>query len=51
MPPVKYRRIKGRPLTITRDAPDQRLEASRRWKRVDEDTPTPATPPAESKES
>jgi len=40
--PVRYRRVVGPPLTITRPEPDPLLEASPRWRRVD-DQPTPAS--------
>jgi hypothetical protein len=31
-----YKRVKGDPATATRAEPDPYLEASKRWKRVDE---------------
>lgn len=50
MPPIRYRRVKGSPITVIRHEPDPHLEASPRYRRLD-DNPTPADPPAEIKES
>jgi hypothetical protein len=60
---IKYRRTKGRPATAIRHAPDERLERSKRWERVEpkaaaEAAPakaapaksTPAAPAGEKKE-
>jgi hypothetical protein len=46
---ITYERVRGGKRTVTRAEPDERLEKSKRWKRVDAEAPkaktrtTPAT--------
>lgn len=51
MPPVKYRRTTGSPLTVTRKAPDPALEAARHWERVDDKKSTSPAKAGDSKEA
>jgi hypothetical protein len=41
--PITYQRIRGGKRTVTRAQPDERLEKSKRWKRVDLDGPKAKT--------